>query len=126
MRVKLSGNASVSQSPQFLFDSGGFNGQGVSFYLKNGELYGEVADKKRFWRVRLTISRVSATIINRRWCIRPHPPPLLNGDTSAIKTCYQPVLKGEEGGLDIELYFPSVGVISQQIWLGLQLSLRKK
>ncbi|XP_065069333.1 putative uncharacterized protein DDB_G0282133 [Rhopilema esculentum] len=50
MRVKLSGNASVSQSPQFLFDSGGFNGQGVSLYLKNGELYGEVADKKRFWR----------------------------------------------------------------------------
>ena len=46
--------------------------------------------------------------------------------TSAIKTCLQPVFKGEEGGLNIELYFPSVGVISQKIWLGLQLSFRKK
>ena len=52
MRAKISGSNTTNETtPQFLFDSGGFNGEGVSLYLKGEEIVSEVADKKKFWRV---------------------------------------------------------------------------
>ncbi len=44
-------NSLKSATPRFLFDSGGFNGEGVSLYITNEQLIGQVADKKRVWKV---------------------------------------------------------------------------
>lgn len=52
MRAKItSSNVNNASEPRFMFDSGGFNGEGVSLYVKGENFISEVADKKRFWRV---------------------------------------------------------------------------
>ena len=53
MRAKIiSSNTKDNTSVRFLFDSGGFNGEGVSLYTKGEDIISEVADKSKFWRVR--------------------------------------------------------------------------
>ena len=52
MRAKImSPSATDNTTVRFLFDSGGFNGEGVSLYTKGEDIVSEVADKSKFWRV---------------------------------------------------------------------------
>eukprot|EP00112_Aurelia_sp_Birch-Aquarium-sp1_P014050 Seg3003.4 transcript_id=Seg3003.4/GoldUCD/mRNA.D3Y31 product="hypothetical protein" protein_id=Seg3003.4/GoldUCD/D3Y31 len=70
LRVKLLNSNTTATSPKFLIDSGGFNGEGVSLYMKEGQIYGEVADKKRFWRVSSELDSQKWHFILLTWSVQ--------------------------------------------------------
>ena len=51
MKIKLDDTAKEYNSPRFIIDTGGHNGQGLSVYLQNNKLYVEVAYNTKMWRV---------------------------------------------------------------------------
>uniref|UniRef100_A0A7M5VBW7 Uncharacterized protein n=1 Tax=Clytia hemisphaerica TaxID=252671 RepID=A0A7M5VBW7_9CNID len=50
-KVKIAGSSLNSTTPRFVIDSGAHGGQGFSIYSQSGQLYGEVAQSGKMWRV---------------------------------------------------------------------------
>ena len=56
LAVRIKFDASVDSfvldsQPKFIFDSGGYTGEGVSLYTQNGQLVGVVEARKKIWTV---------------------------------------------------------------------------
>jgi len=50
-KIKLTGDSLNSTTPRFIIDSGAHDGQGFSIYLQSGQMYAEVAQSGKMWRV---------------------------------------------------------------------------
>ena len=53
-KVKIAAATLNSTTPRFIIDSGAHSGQGFSLYLQSGQMFAEIAQSGKMWRVSST------------------------------------------------------------------------
>lgn len=54
-KVNIAATTLNSTTPRFIIDSGAHGGQGFSLYVQSGQMYAEIAQSGKMWRVSVTM-----------------------------------------------------------------------